>query len=515
MELFKLFGSIIIDDDKAIKSLNDFDKKTSKAQKTLANFGKAAVVAGTAVAAGLGAMLVSGTRDAMDAEEKLAQLDAVLKSTGGSAGMTRESVMSLAEGLEQTTKFSAEMALEAQSLLLTFTNIGKDTFPRATQAAADMATAMGTDMAGQSIALGKALNDPTKGITALTRVGVTFTEEQKKAIKAMQESGDMAGAQAVILAELEKEFGGSAEAAGDTFAGQLVILKNQLGAVAEEMAVQLLPYLNKFLDWVNYNMPTIKRVFTDVMDKITGGIEWVTKNLNWLLPVLAGVLAGFVAFQIISVISALFTVVSAAIAGASGAMAIFNAIMLANPIGLVAIAIGVLVAAIAVLWQNWDKVSKLFTSTFDSIMSGFSKLINGFIDGLNWVINQANALPGINIPTVGGVNIGGGGTGVKTGSTGSGYQSSNKIAKYTSIGAYASGGIAYGDTLAQVGEYVGVKNNPEVIAPLDKLKELLGGSMDYDLLGDAVARAMRNVSVVMDDEKVGRLVDRRIMKGAV
>ena len=31
--------------------------------------------------------------------------------------------------------------------------------------------------------LGKALNDPVKGITALGRAGVTFTDEQKKQIK--------------------------------------------------------------------------------------------------------------------------------------------------------------------------------------------------------------------------------------------------------------------------------------------------------------------------------------------
>ena len=38
----------------------------------------------------------------------------------------------------------------------------------------------------------------------------------------------------------------------------------------------------------------------------------------------------------------------------------------------------------------------------------------------------------------------------------------------------AQGGLAYGSTLANVGEYTGARTNPEVIAPLDKLKNILG-----------------------------------------
>lgn len=462
MELFKLFGSIIIDDDKAIKAINNVDDKTKRAHNTLANFGKAAVVAGTAVAGAFTAMFVTGLRDAQLAEQHIAQMDAVLKSTAGSAGMTRDELLNLAEGFEKTTKFSAEMALEAQNLLLTFTNIGKDTFPRATQAAADMATAMGTDMAGQSIALGKALNDPTKGITALTRVGVTFTEEQKKSIKAMQESGDMAGAQAVILAELEKEFGGSAKAAGETFAGQLVILKNQFGAISEALVVKVMPHLQKFMDWISANMPTIELVMSTFFNTVVNAITWLIDNFNWLMPVMAGVVGGFVAFQIISVIAALFTTLSGIIAGASGAMAIFNAIMAANPIGLIAIAIGLLIAAIALLWTNWDKVSQFFSKTFEDLKKGFENFVNKIIDGINWIIDQANKIPGISIDKVGNVDWTPNDNPKRNGGEGN-----------SNVQAYAKGGVAYGESKIVVGEYANVKSNPEVIAPLSKLESIL------------------------------------------
>ncbi len=46
---------------------------------------------------------------------------------------------------------------------------------------------------------------------------------------------------------------------------------------------------------------------------------------------------------------------------------------------------------------------------------------------------------------------------------------------FASLPAFADGGIVSGPTLGLVGEYPGAKTNPEVIAPLDKLRGMLGG----------------------------------------
>lgn len=99
-------------------------------------------------------------------------------------------------------------------MLLTFTNIGKDVFPNATAMTLDMATAMNGGLApsaeqlsNQAIQLGKALNDPIMGMGALRKVGVAFTEAQKEQITTLQQSGDIMGAQKIILAELATEFG--------------------------------------------------------------------------------------------------------------------------------------------------------------------------------------------------------------------------------------------------------------------------------------------------------------------
>ena len=206
----------------------------------------AATVAFGALASGVGIAI----SEAIDAQKGLAQLDAVLKSTGGAAGVTREAALSLADALGKTTTFSDDQVLAGENLLLTFTNIGKDVFPDATQAMVDMASAMGTDAKSGAIQLGKALNDPVAGISALSRVGVTFTEDQKKVIEQLVKTGDVAGAQKVILAELAKEFCGSAAAQAETFSGKLTVLKNRLLDAAEGIGTALLPGLTTLFDSV-------------------------------------------------------------------------------------------------------------------------------------------------------------------------------------------------------------------------------------------------------------------------
>lgn len=246
----------------------------------IGNVGK--IAAGVAIA-GFGALTAAlgfSVKEAMDAQVVQAQLEAVLKSTGGAAGVTAEQANNLATELSSMTRFGDEAILSGENMLLTFTNIGKDVFPLATEAMLDLAQATGTDLKGAAIQLGKALNDPVGGITALTRVGVTFSDEQKKMIESMVAAGDVAGAQKVILAELQKEFGGSAVAAGKTFAGQLDILKNRLSNVAESVGMALLPALSSLIDNViTPALPIVEsfgKAFALFFETIAGGGGIVT-----------------------------------------------------------------------------------------------------------------------------------------------------------------------------------------------------------------------------------------------
>ena len=71
------------------------------------------------------------------------------------------------------------------------------------KAVLNFSVALGTDAESAAIQMGKALNDPILGISALGRAGVQFTESQKEMIATLVESGDVVGAQSIILAEFD------------------------------------------------------------------------------------------------------------------------------------------------------------------------------------------------------------------------------------------------------------------------------------------------------------------------
>ena len=276
----------LLGDDSHLKESLKGTEKTF--MSTLGNVGKAAaglaVGAIAAVGVGLTAALKASIDEAQKAELVQAQLGAVLKSTGGISGMTADSINALALSLSEVTRFEDDAIVSGQNMLLTFTNIGKDIFPQATEAMLNMSTAMGMDMQSAATMLGKALNDPVAGLTALGRAGVQFSDDQKAAIKAMVEAGDVAGAQAIILKELETQFGGAARAAGGTFAGQMDILNNALGNVKEEIGMALLPVLTDLIkeygpQLIAFAKDAAKWIVSDLVPAIKTTAEWIADEL--------------------------------------------------------------------------------------------------------------------------------------------------------------------------------------------------------------------------------------------
>lgn len=225
------------------KSARGFDraakaaKRAGVATKKMATSMQGLAVGGGIVAAGAAIAAFSKESLALFAvqEKAEAQLAATIKSTGSAAGVTAKEMREYAGSLQGLTTFGDEAIIGAESLLLTFTNIGGPVIKQATATVLDMSQALGQDLKSSSVQLGKALNDPILGITALSRVGVSFTEQQKEMIKSMVEMGDVTGAQQIILAELGKEFGGSAAAAVDTFDGKVTQLSNTFGDFQEEI----------------------------------------------------------------------------------------------------------------------------------------------------------------------------------------------------------------------------------------------------------------------------------------
>lgn len=210
-----------------------------------------------------------------ESERMVAQLNAVLKSTQHAAGLSAQSLIDLSQSLQKTTTFSDEAVLSVENLLLTFTNITGPTFEKATSTVLDMATALGEDTSSAAIQLGKALQDPILGITALRRVGVNFTSSQQEMIAGLVKTGKTMEAQTIILKELDKEFGGSATAAAKTFEGQMKQVANKVDDIQETIGHGLTGALdavfiafNQTTDAMNSNVDMGKIVF-DIFSSIT------------------------------------------------------------------------------------------------------------------------------------------------------------------------------------------------------------------------------------------------------
>jgi hypothetical protein len=252
-EVGKLYYDLSIDDSKLKRGLDSADNSVENTGSKFAGLGKAVATGAAVAGAAVVAFGVSSVKAFSESQDAIAQTEAVLKSTAGAAGVTAEMVDNLSSSIQNNSKFSDEQVRSAQNMLLTFTKIGKDVFPEATLAVADMAQAMGQDLTQTSIQVGKALQDPVQGVTALQRVGVRLTEDQKKLVEQMVKTGDVAGAQRLILKELATEFGGSAEAAGKTFSGQLEKAKNKLNdlqeAIGGAIVKGLQPLVAGFNEW--------------------------------------------------------------------------------------------------------------------------------------------------------------------------------------------------------------------------------------------------------------------------
>jgi hypothetical protein len=247
-------------------------EEQEKVKTSLEDIAKIAI--GNVIADGfqsaLGAVneFIAGSEAAYEEAEKgQAQLQAVLKSTGGISGKTKDQLDALSGSIMNLTGVDDDVITKSESLLLTFTNIRGEIFDQTLPAIVDMTAAMNSGnvsmetIQATTIQVGKALNDPIKGMTALSKVGVSFTAEQKKTVKQMVATNDIAGAQKLILAELGKEFGGVSQAMAETESGSLTKMQTRLGNIQETLggyltslkaatAKGLEPFLEKVERWI-------------------------------------------------------------------------------------------------------------------------------------------------------------------------------------------------------------------------------------------------------------------------
>ena len=257
-----------------------FDKGIKGAQSRLGKFSTGIGKQVRAIGGLVGAYM--GVRTVMDsvgaAQEQMAaesKLQAVLNATGNAADLSADEIKAYASELQDVTNFGDEATISAAAMLGTFKEIKGDTFKDTLAVAQDMSAVMGTDLKSSVLQLGKALNDPMQGMSALTRSGVSFTDQQKEQIKAMQKSGDLLGAQAMMLGEIQSQFGGAAEAMADPFtqvSNALGDVKEELGKVFVGLMASVKDPLLDFIKGVPGAFKTMFRTLEDIVgDAVAGG----------------------------------------------------------------------------------------------------------------------------------------------------------------------------------------------------------------------------------------------------
>jgi hypothetical protein len=212
---------------------------------------------------GAAAIITTNVQSLARIETINAQTAQTITTMGNAANISAGEVEALAGRLESLTAVEAESIQEGANLLLTFGNIrdelgeGNDIFSQTTEIMVDMGVALRKGPVETATMLGKALNDPIQGLTALRRVGVSFTEQQIEQVRVLQQSGDLMGAQKLILAELQNQYGGSGAAYAATFTGQLELMGHELGAIGEEATMAVMPALQMMVEELRELIPVI------------------------------------------------------------------------------------------------------------------------------------------------------------------------------------------------------------------------------------------------------------------
>jgi hypothetical protein len=311
------------------------------------------------------------------------RLVSTFKASGDASGKAAADAEKYAGALSKATGVDDELIMGAQAILATFHSLTgptakqADLFNRATAAAADLAAAGFGDLNSNAVQLGKALEDPTKGMTALAKSGVTFTAAQKEQIKNMQKTGDLLGAQKVVMAAVEGQVKGTAAATATGSAKMAVAWGN----LQESIGTAFLPAVNAI-------MPAFARLF-----------DFIGANSSWLVPIVVAIGSFAAAMVVVGKAISLF---KTALAGAKIAVAGFrlvwlalNSTFLASPIGLIIVGIVALVAVIVLIATKTTWFQTIFRAMTNAVMAGWNAILGAGKAVWNWIKGNWPLLLGI------------------------------------------------------------------------------------------------------------------------
>jgi len=354
----------------AFRSVNNRIKNLGDRTQRLGQSLKGLSIAGAAVSGSLALAGRSFVKAFIVQERAVAGVSQAVKRLGDESVFSSKQFQNMASELQGLTKFGDEEILRGVTeQLLTFRSLStgdKGVFKRAQMAALDLAETLGRGLTETSIQLGKALDDPIKGMTALSRSGITFSDAQKKLVQQMVETGEIAEAQGFILSIIEQNYGGAARAARDTFGGALKALSNTIGDLKEELGGIIAQFIKRFL-------PTIEKVVSWFQNLDDATKEQIVK---W----------GGIALAIGGVAASL-----------SPILLILGKLLAFGKVGLIlggiATAIGVVGAALTAMGFDWkqlgDVISNIWNNWLKPVWDGFFKqLIEVFAPALKTVLMQ-------------------------------------------------------------------------------------------------------------------------------
>lgn len=362
----------------------DFAKLETAGQKFAFGMKKAFVpaVAGLAALGATAAKFISAGEEAATSNARIRQVTESMGLFGEASGDVTKKLIEQAEATARLTGVDQNQIKQAQASLLTFGEIAKSAdemggaFDRATQLTIDLAAAGFGSVETNAIQLGKALNDPIKGLSALSKSGVTFTEQEKELITTLVESGKQFEAQDMILKAIEKQVGGTGEAT----ANATDKLKVGFSQMAESIGQALLPLVEV------------------VIPVMIGLFEFMGDHTGVVIGL--GIALGTIAATIVA-INTVLKIQWAWTQLVTAQQWLLNKAMAANPIGLIIVAVAALIAIFVVLQKKFDIIGKAIKgmkAAFDLAWDGIKWVINKIIDALNKVISLLNKIPGIDIP---------------------------------------------------------------------------------------------------------------------
>ena len=338
--------------------------RTLENAKWVANADKAGnnlAVAGGVITAAMGFSI----KAAEDSEVAFNRVNQVFKSMGESTDAAARASADYASALAVQIGQEDETIMAAQAKIATFKHVSDETarmagiYDRATAAAFDLqATGFG-DAAGNAVQLGKALEDPIKGITALRKAGVTFTAEEQNKIKTLVASNKLLDAQKMVLGAVEKQVGGVAAATATDSAKMAVAI----GEIAETAGAALLPVM--------------KEIFA-IVTPVVGAFRQFVEEHPGIVKAVAAIGLGMLALGV-------------TMKAVTASISFFGAVWAAMPI---IAAVAAIAAAAYLVYTYWDEIVGFLSGVWEGIKNifrpigrFFSAIWNGVVKVFRTYIN--------------------------------------------------------------------------------------------------------------------------------